>query len=180
MASKATPEKTLSSRVMDMKFMRRSSGNAFPSTPSKEMAERPSKRKRLSDGSALGTSPAMGVNDAQHSMPASVRSTKDDILAQQAEEAGDTKWTLEAHVPQVQNRTAPVMNVAIVGYSTIDASRPAQSGENSSDAGEDPAEEATPGRKSFGRFNKKIEVCSTLSIQLIAQSNGGEIQVPHG
>lgn len=158
----ATPakEKNMSSRLLTMKFMQRASASASQSAPSTP-DQRPSKRPRLSEPFLY----AQPSQSAQSSVSADQQRVQEALaeedrkrqvaLDRQAADAGDTKWSLEGATE------SPLRGLRVVsaGYTAIDTGRSAR---DAIYVGEEEEEtEARPrlsGRKSFGKFNKVLEV----------------------
>lgn len=137
MAAPTKQPKQMSSRLNNMKFMQRA-GASTPSTPS----EPPSKRQRLSNGSAIA-SPAL-------SSPANASSPE-------LSHKDDSKWYLSFKAPKPTVTETP-LRIVSAGFATIDAADASPDDEDY-----DPAQDAAPvrpaltGRQSFGKFNRKIE-----------------------
>lgn len=131
---------------------------ASPATPS---SERPSKRQRLSTGGAA--SPATPNSGVQEYIAA------DELKRQQAIDragidAGETKWVLSVQRAQPQTVETP-MRIVTAGYGAIDAnaSGTTMDDDMSEDEQVAPVRPGFQGRRSFGKFNKTIEVCLYLS-----------------
>lgn len=118
---------------------------AAPSTPSQP----PAKKQRLSNGSALG-SPATP--------------NEQDSSAQQ----GETKWYLSFKAPEAPVAQSP-LRIVSAGYSSLDAT-----GRAGEDEDEEPAPRAIPGRKSFGKFNRKIEKAQNPDLSSSSDSESGD------
>ncbi|KAK8209071.1 hypothetical protein M8818_003765 [Zalaria obscura] len=130
----------MSSRLLSMKFMQRSGAStaATPSTPEQP----PSKRQRLSTG---GTSPVTPSAEEQKRIQA---------LERQAALAGETKWVLSYKDQQPATVQTP-MRIVTAGYSTIDSRESKRQVQQEEDA--DKSLLDLPGRRSFGKFNRKLE-----------------------
>lgn len=113
---------------------------ATPSTPEQP----PSKRQRLSTG---GTSPVTPSAEEQKRIQA---------LERQAALAGETKWVLSYKDQQPATVQTP-MRIVTAGYSTIDSRESKRQVQQEEDA--DKSLLDLPGRRSFGKFNRKLEVC---------------------
>lgn len=143
MAAQGRQPKTMSSRLANMKFMQR--GNSTPASPSTP-AEPPTKKMRLSSGASKATpaSPA-GLS------PSTENGSPDLGKGEQ--------WYLSFKTPQTQVAPSP-LRIVSAGFSALDAAdgegkKAAKDEEEESDG-----EEAAPkwaGRKSFGKFNRKLE-----------------------
>lgn len=126
-----------------------SSPTTSPSVPS----EPSSKRQRLGDGS-----PATPSADAQavHDALAAEELKRTQALERQAADAGETKWVLSFKDQQPIAAHTP-MRIVTAGYSTIDSA----GGAHTDTADDDESETmrpGLPGRRSFGKFNRAIEV----------------------
>lgn len=143
----------MSSRLLTMKFMQRSAASSAsqsaPSTPE----SRPAKRPRLSEPSnrlSSGPSDQQKIQDAL----AEEDRKRQQVLDRQAADAGDTKWRLSSS-SAVKTK---VLNVISAGYSQIDMSRNADNRQEEVDSEDESPARTSSGRKSFGRFNKTLEV----------------------
>ena len=159
----ATPakEKNMSSRLLTMKFMQRASASVSQSAPSTPDT-RPHKRPRLSEPSFVShPSPSAQSSASSDQQRAQEVFAEEDrkrqaVLDRQADEAGDTKWALEGA------KASPLRGLRVVsaGYTAIDSGRSARV-EEEVDADVVELEEVRPrlsGRKSFGKFNRALEV----------------------
>jgi len=131
--------------------MQRAAAASPPTTPSGP----PSKKQRLSTGS----SPATPSADAQavHEALAAEEQKRQEAIDRQAANAGETKWVLSYQDQKPKYKQSP-MRIVSAGFSSIDAAGPARM------AAEDEEEDSVvgsnyQGRKSFGRFNRTVEVC---------------------
>ena len=156
MAQKNVQPKEMSNRLMAMKFMQRAaaSPSSGPSTP----AEPPSKKQRMSDGSGISTPPSTSRSDAAAAKEAvaAEERQREEAFDREAADRGESKWYLSFKQPQKPASASP-FRVVSAGYSTLD-------GSNTKDKNsEDEAESAEPqvGRRSFGKFNKGLEVGTT-------------------
>lgn len=129
-----------------MKFMQR--GNTTPASPSTP-AEPPAKKMRLSSGAskAAPASPA-GVS------PSTEKGSPDLGKGEQ--------WYLSFKTPQTQVAPSP-LRIVSAGFSALDAADRAdqkKGKKEDEDEAEETDDEAAPkwaGRKSFGKFNRKLE-----------------------
>jgi hypothetical protein len=146
MAASGKQSKIMSSRLAGMKFMQRTGASpATPSTPSTP-AGPPSKKQRLSNGGAIA-SPVSGPVDS----------------------SDETKWYLSFRAPQLHPAASP-LRVVSAGFSTLDA-RGRDDVSSEEEETEAPRPQM-PGRKSFGKFNKKLE--KQQNPQLSSSSSGSE------
>ncbi|KAL8722811.1 MAG: hypothetical protein Q9225_000760 [Loekoesia sp. 1 TL-2023] len=137
------PEKTMSSRLLTMKFMQRAAASSTPSTPQTPEGP-PSKRRRTSNDESPVTNPG---TDAQAFQAAADAEDAKRVAAIErlAAEAGETKWVLSTVDTEQSNGTNKKLRFFTAGYSDID--QDTQMTERQSSVG----------RRSFGRFNKEIE-----------------------
>lgn len=161
MSHQREPAKAISSRLLNMKFMQRSSTASSPSSTPNSAQAKPSKRQKLANGSP--STPA-----SERSNQTAVIANSEDqklagILLKQAEAAGDTHWTLH------RNGVSPSspgsgLNVVSMGYGVIDT--PQRVADTAAGQDESDVDDEVPhlqrskssGRLSFGKFNKVIEV----------------------
>lgn len=138
-----------------------------PQTPHETPPEPPNKRQKLanvSPGSAKGAS-SMILPSNETTENQKLEQT----LARLAAEAGDEKWTLNSD--STSNRSVSSkydIHITNVGYNTIDFEEP--SNERRKENFEPSLPSPKPrffGRKSFGKFNKKIEVSPYSKLQEI-------------
>lgn len=141
---------------MAMKFMQRAaaSPSSGPSTP----AEPPSKRQRMSDGSGISTPPSASRSDATAAKEAvaAEERQREEAFDREAADRGESKWYLSFKQPQKPASASP-FRVVSAGYSTLD-------GSNTKDQDSEDEDESTGphvGRRSFGKFNKGLEVGTT-------------------
>ncbi|KAI1492446.1 hypothetical protein F5X96DRAFT_377550 [Biscogniauxia mediterranea] len=121
MAGQTTP-KTMSSRLLTMKFMQRAaaSPSSAPSTPNSE--EQSSKRQKTSHS----VTPQQDVNSLvnQRAVQAAIAEEerkRQEALLQHAAELGDARWELDIP-PKAQNpQHARPLNVVQVGFAQIDS-----------------------------------------------------------
>lgn len=131
--------------------MQRGAASPSNSTTSNSPA---AKRAKLNSGAAQAT--RVADQAAFQAVQAQEDAKREAILGKLAEEAGDTKWVLKA-----PSSARPSLNVVNAGYGTIDTARALPQG---ADEVVDEKQEEQPvrpqllGRKSYGKFNKQIEV----------------------
>jgi len=134
-----------------------------PSTPS---SERPSKRQRLSTGSAASpATPQSAEAKAVQDVIAADELKRQQIIDRAGAEAGETKWVLSVKQTQPRNEETPI-RVAMAGYGQIDSGVSSRSIDDMSEDEDENAQQqllrvrpGLEGRRSFGKFNKTIEVC---------------------
>ncbi|KAJ9287826.1 hypothetical protein DTO021C3_4631 [Paecilomyces variotii] len=136
----AKPEKTMSSRLLTMKFMQRAAhaaANNATASPSEESRTTP-KRARLSTDAA-GSSPATPSSDLD-AISAAIKAEEQkraEAVARQAAEAGETEWVLD-----FPSADSPV------------SAQPQQPYIVSEDSWDLP-DEVSGGRRSYGNFKRK-------------------------
>lgn len=150
----ATPgkEKIMSSRLSTMKFMQRTAAPAPQSAPSTPES-RPAKRPRLSEPSRLrAPDPA---DEQIRDVALEGERKRQQALDKQATDAGDSKWYLD--LPEDTHVNG--FKVVNAGYTLLDSPRDGlDDGEDEVEATPDVPTRTLSGRKSFGNFNKVIEV----------------------
>ena len=136
------------------------SANSTPSTP-EAPTEPPSKKQRLSSGVYNVSPPSTARSDAQAVQEALAAEELKRVEAREREGAdkGETRWYLNIKNVEAAAKGTPIRIVS-AGYSTLDAANSAK-GRLLEDV-EDDSTELTrpqmPGRRSFGKFNKAVEV----------------------
>ncbi|TGJ81071.1 hypothetical protein E0Z10_g7673 [Xylaria hypoxylon] len=122
MASPGTP-KTMSSRLLTMKFMQRAAASSPSSTPSTPPSnDQSNKRRKVSHNTAPQQNVDTLVNQAAIQAAIAEEEKKvESALLKRAEELGDARWVLD--VPeQAKGHAAPTpMNVIQVGFAHIDS-----------------------------------------------------------
>ncbi|KAK4156701.1 hypothetical protein C8A00DRAFT_40826 [Chaetomidium leptoderma] len=170
MAKQSTP-KTMSSRLMTMKFMQRGAAAAVaaaaagtpeassPATPRSDDGSA-KRRKFAHTPSSAASSPATPLYDQTAIRAALEQEEKKRQAAveKRAAELGDSHWVLEgaANLP-TRGGSQPLLNVVQVGFAQID-----YAGTTSGGADDDPFDSGTvPGQTQFRRFNmkKKSKAC---------------------
>ena len=146
----------MSSRLLEMKFMRRGapSPTSSPSTPS----EPPSKKQRLSNGSFASTPSSTPRSDAQaiEEALAAEEQRRTEAVEREAADRGETKWYLSFKEPQAPAQESP-LRIVSAGYSTLDAAVHSTDRSSEEDVDLDVPQQVK-GRRSFGRFNRSLEV----------------------
>ncbi len=164
MSAASTPSsapKTMSSRLLTMKFMQRaahsSPTSSAPSTPSE-----PTPKRRRTDSASTPSRvnvDSLADRTAIQAALADEEAKREAALEKQATEAGDTRLVLS--FDEVKSLVAaPTLALRIVpaGFANLDASP-------SKIKIEDEGVEDAPsmvGRRSFGKFNRALEVCIFL------------------
>ncbi|KAK3340912.1 hypothetical protein B0H65DRAFT_510949 [Neurospora tetraspora] len=155
-------QKTMSSRLMTMKFMQRAAATAAtasptdkPSTPKTE-DEGPSKRRKHSHASKTST-PNPEADQALFDQKAIQAALEEEekkrqaAIEKRAAELGDSHWVLPGASVAPKAGARPVLNVVQVGFAQIDYSG------NASDDDDAPA--AVPTTARFRQFNMKKKAC---------------------
>ena len=149
--------KTMSSRLLTMKFMQRSAASpaSSPNTP----PEPPSKRQRMSNGSHVSTPSSTPRSDAQtvEEALAAEEQRRTEALEREAADRGETKWYLSFKEPENTVQESP-LRIVSAGFSMLDAARPAVDGFSEEEV--DVNVSTAKGRRSFGKFNRSLEVCN--------------------
>lgn len=159
MAPPAKEPKTMSSRLLTMKFMQRSAAKPTntPSTPSTP-AGPPSKRQRLSTGSSF---PATTSSDyeAVRAALAAEELKRAQAIERQAAEAGETRWVLSFRDLEESGEgkgRGPALKVVSAGFAVIDA---VGDGELSKE--EEGVGRTVGGRRRFGKVEKPQDLASS-------------------
>ncbi|KAL2188481.1 hypothetical protein L209DRAFT_763199 [Thermothelomyces heterothallicus CBS 203.75] len=161
MAKQQTP-KTMSSRLMTMKFMQRGAAAAAAAAADTPNASSPAtpggddgsaKRRKTSHTPSAAGSPATPLFD-QQAIRAAVEEEerkKRAAIEKRAAELGDSHWVLEGAASLPPRSSRPLLNVVEVGFAQIDyASTPGR------DDDDDPFDlGGVSGRPQFQRFNMK-------------------------
>lgn len=137
-----------------MKFMQR----AAHSPPTPAPADEPSPKRRKTDSPSANKFNVDSLADrsAIQAAMASEEAKRQVALDKQAAAAGDTKWVL-SYEDQKNMSASPssVLRVVSTSFASLDAPGPRVKYEV--DMEDD--KPAVVGRRSFGRFNRVIEVC---------------------
>lgn len=145
----------MSSRLLTMKFMQRGvpSPSSSPNTP----PEPPSKKQRLSNGSFASAPPSTPRSDAQviQEALAAEEQRRTEALEREAADRGETKWYLSFTEPAEPVNESP-LRIVSAGFSTLDSTRFGM--DRSSDEDVDDVPVVANGRRSFGKFNRSLEV----------------------
>jgi hypothetical protein len=141
-----------------MKFMQRAA-NSSPSVSSPTTPDQPSPKRRRTDSEfspPKANIDSLADRAAVQAALANEEAKRQAALEKQAAEAGDTRWVLSFE-DQRHSTVAPRLALRVVqtGFAALDAS-PSQTRHTDDDIEEIPA---MVGRRSFGRFNKILEVC---------------------
>jgi len=159
-----TPPKSMSSRLLTMKFMQRAAASSSPSTPA--TTDEPSPKRRRTDSNSSTPSrinvDSLADRTAVQAALASEESKRQAALEKQAAEAGDTRWVLSFEDQKIIAASSPLaLRIVQAGFANIDSS-PSEIRIAEDDLEDRPV---MVGRRSFGRFNKALEVRFTNSIE---------------
>jgi hypothetical protein len=128
--------------------MQRASAST-PTTPTTPDGTRPSKRVKTE---AAITPDARAFQEAA----AAEEAKKNAFIERAAAEAGETKWVLSLSDNKPAT-AAPALRIVEAGYAAIDSGAPIP---ESDDDEEEEQSAGMAGRRSFGKFNKTVEVIS--------------------
>jgi hypothetical protein len=131
--------------------MQRASAST-PTTPTTPDGTRPSKRVKTE---AAITPDARAFQEAA----AAEEAKKNAFIERAAAEAGETKWVLSLSENKPAT-AAPALRIVEAGYGAIDSGAPIP--ESDDDDEEEEQSAGMAGRRSFGKFNKAVEVITTL------------------
>jgi hypothetical protein len=151
--------KAMSSRLLTMKFMQRAA--ASPTSPSPVIPdERPQKRrKKDADSSTVAFDVnALSNNLAVQKALGEEEAVRQAALDRQAAEAGDTRWVLNFEdEKRPANTYTATLQVVPTGFANLDRlSAPQIQSVSEEDVHDRPL---LVGRRSFGKFNRILEVC---------------------
>jgi hypothetical protein len=148
--------KSMSSRLLTMKFMQRAAAASSPTSPSSP--DEPSSKRRRTD---TNSSPsrinvdALADRTAVQAALASEEAKRQAALEKQAAEAGDTRWVLSFEDQKLLAASSPLtLRIVQAGFANLDSS-PSEIRIAEDDLEDKPV---MVGRRSFGRFNKVLEV----------------------
>ncbi|OOF89928.1 hypothetical protein ASPCADRAFT_212379 [Aspergillus carbonarius ITEM 5010] len=156
-SSGSKPDKSMSSRLLTMKFMQRAAATnaareaSQPTSTDESKLSTPPKRQRLSTGPADSPTPRSDL-DAISAALAEEEEKRKEALARQAQDSGDTEWVLDY---------APVAQYAPPPFVVADGSL---------DADDD---EIAGGRQAYGNFKRKKK---TVSGEEAEENDDGSIK----
>jgi hypothetical protein len=151
--------KTMSSKLLTMKFMQRAAASSPLSAPSTPDQASPKNQKNGNSSPASLDVESLADHRAVLAALAAEDAKRQIALERQAAEAGDTRWVLnfkqDTKTSQFQNKTT--LRVVETGFAAIDHSFPEQV---TSTYSEDLVSDRPfiVGRRSFGKFNRALEV----------------------
>ncbi|KAF2845136.1 hypothetical protein T440DRAFT_522892 [Plenodomus tracheiphilus IPT5] len=140
--SASTP-KTMSSRLMTMKFMQRSAAKSTASSPSTTNGP-PSKKVRLSTGGSAPGTPTSHDHEILQTALAEEARKQQEASDKAAQYSGETKWVL-SFKDDLSGKRHESMHVRKAGFAEIDAE----------DDSDDEEEDMKPTRMQFGGGIKK-------------------------
>jgi len=161
----STTPKTMSSRLMTMKFMQRGAATAaaaaaaasFPSTPKTDDEGSAAKRRKVSHPSTPNTpgTPTAPLYDERKAIQAAMEEEdrkRQIAIEKRAAELGDAHWVMDARFVKASRaqRSRPTLNVVQVGFANIDSAAGGAGADAEEDSGEE-SEVAAPAR--FRQFN---------------------------
>ncbi|KAF1918623.1 hypothetical protein BDU57DRAFT_511324 [Ampelomyces quisqualis] len=150
--------KTMSSRLMTMKFMQRSAHKATASSPSTPNGP-PAKKARLSNGQSAPGTPGTPDHEILQSALAAEEKRRQEALDKAAQHTGETKWVLSFTDPLAGSRQES-LQVKQAGFAEIDAV----------DESEEEEEAVRPIRKQFGGGLKRKE--KPVALEKAEESDG--------
>lgn len=160
MSAHNTP-KSMSSRLLTMNFMRRAAASN-PASPAQASPAEPSPKRRKTEDSPVGKFDvnALANQRAVESALAAEEAKRQAALERQAELAGDTHWVLGSSDSTPSRHS---MRVVHTGYASIDRDASGGVANYEPDSSEEvfEARYTQIGRRSYGRFNRAIEVYFT-------------------
>lgn len=181
MSGTTTPlPKTMSSRLLTMKFMQRAAASsplaASPSTP-----DVPSPKRRKTESGSTPTKfdvNALADQRAIEAAMASEEAKRQVALEKLANDAGDTRWVLNFE-DQNTASTKNAIRIEEWGFATLDhqAAKTKHSKGRKHEENPEPAPEVI-GRKSFGKFNRVVEVCLHLHFNQQSANNEQKLNNP--
>ncbi|KAL1959904.1 hypothetical protein VTO42DRAFT_572 [Malbranchea cinnamomea] len=182
MSQNSKPEKTMSSRLLTMKFMQRAAAAGLHSSPSPATPNRgddstddsvpPAKRRRSDQTGPASLTSGAASSDLQ-AISAAIKAEEEKraaAIAKQAAEAGETNWVLE-YPSHLAATVAGTKQQQTQAYKVV----PMGSYDASDDFGQ--LEEECDGRRGYGGFKRKKP--ATDSRQSLGTTvNGDEDTVP--
>ncbi|TAQ87722.1 hypothetical protein B7494_g3941 [Chlorociboria aeruginascens] len=168
--SKPSAPKTISSRLLTMKFMQRAAASSptsasnitSPTTPDEPSA----KRRKATDGSPQGKGfdvDALADSRAIQKALEEEETKRQLALEKQGLEAGDTRWVLSFEGSGEDRKEGRSLRVVQTGWANLDTDTGLGQGwkverdEGEEDEEGDGNKPAVVGRRSFGKFNRVLE-----------------------
>lgn len=160
----------MSSRLLTMKFMQRAAASSpvssAPSTPDQPSA----KRRRTSEDFSPSAADISALADqkAVAAALAEEERIREAAIERQAAQAGDTRWVLSFEDTKQQSAVPKnTLRVVKTGYAGIDNTKPIVTASIHTE----PIAAGAGGRRSFGKFNRTIEVRNLKFIRQITWAN---------
>ncbi|KXJ94504.1 hypothetical protein Micbo1qcDRAFT_44430 [Microdochium bolleyi] len=151
----STPPKTMSSRLLTMKFMQRAATTPTTSTPSTPASEeQSSKRRKVTHQPEDDGIAAMVDHKAVQLALAEEERKRHEAVLRNAAEAGDARWVLSTP-KQESFAVKPVLNVVQVGFAQIDSPN-IKAGYDSDESASDSEAAVQPFRR-FNMEKKKVK-----------------------
>jgi len=160
MSGTSTPgsaPKVMSSRLLTMKFMQRAAASPASSSPTSPDEPPNKRRKKDSDSTPSKFNvDALADQRAIHKALADEEAKRQAALERQAAEAGDTRWVLSFEdQKKASASSALALRVVQTGYANLDSLPPLQVRSMEEEPEDKPI---VVGRRSYGKFNKVLEV----------------------
>ncbi|KAI9760423.1 MAG: hypothetical protein M1835_000180 [Candelina submexicana] len=155
--STSKPPKTMSSRLLTMKFMQRAAAAAStPTTSTSTPSTEPSPKRQKLSVSNTSSAPSSDLQ-AVRAAVAAEEAVRSAAIERQAAEAGETRWVLSFLDGESNGVGHGRLRIINDGYSGIDGGRGVEDAfiEDGDEA--EGWREKVVGRRSFGRFNRALE-----------------------
>jgi hypothetical protein len=153
----AKAPKTMSSKLLTMKFMQRAAAASPLSTPDQPS---PKHHKSTHTSESSFNVDALADQEAVRAALAADEAKRQAALEKQAADAGDTRWVLnfKEDLKSFSTQSKNSFRIVEAGFASIDHSL---TGRHSAKGDENSDLEAPVmiGRRSYGKFNRAIEVC---------------------
>lgn len=151
--------KSMSSRLLTMKFMQRAA-NTSPSSRAPPSPDEPSPKRQKKDSNPSTPTKfnvdALADRSAIQAALANEEAKRQAALEKQASELGDTRWVLNFEDQRALGGASPLtLRVVETGFANLDTT-PLKVQYADDITAEEPV---MVGRRSFGKFNKVLEVC---------------------
>ncbi|KAI8963908.1 hypothetical protein F5Y11DRAFT_345984 [Daldinia sp. FL1419] len=158
-----TPTKSMSSRLLTMKFMQRAAASPSSPTPAApNLDEKSSKRRKVSHSSAKHDNTDSLAHIDQAAVQAAIADgerKRQEALVQHAAELGDAHWVLDVPEPTTSSNRGiqTPMNIVQVGFAQIDShiDSPDAAGSDDFDS-TDALHTRTPVIRRYNMDNKKV------------------------
>ncbi|KAI9695414.1 MAG: hypothetical protein M1836_006466 [Candelina mexicana] len=155
--STSKPPKTMSSRLLTMKFMQRAAAASTPTTSTSTPSTEPSPKRQKLSTSNTASSPSSDLQ-AIRAAVAAEEAVRSAAIERQAAEAGETRWVLSFLDGESNGVGHGRLKIVNDGYAGIDSGRGVEDAYIEDGVEEERwREEKVVGRRSFGRFNRALE-----------------------